>query len=149
MSSGMFYIIVILALIVSILIIRAIYRHYLEVKFNNDIQVVDNLVYYKKTLMSDGFRYILPGYKVYFEFNKGKLSQLEVRLKDKACLWIVRRSFDSNIFNTYCQNNEGSGISCNLLSSLYGISTSLGYWLQWLAKRVPNLSLETRNFVQP
>lgn len=141
----------ILAIVVISYVVFCLVRYavskYKNYCFNAKIKNIGDIIYYDNIPMCLGFNYQLSGAKIYFEFQKGKLSHIDLRTRDKASMWFVRQREDSSRFTAYCYAKDGEGMNWDTFYTLYGFPTTVTAWIEWLNKSIPNLKLPSEQFV--
>jgi hypothetical protein len=111
----MFYIIVILAVIVTVIVMRFVYNKTKSLLFINSFQLVDGVLY-KDKLPYDGAVRIneVGGARAYFDFNGGNLSRISLYMKDGASVnWRVGDKYLN------CYDREGKSLSQGGFEALY------------------------------
>ena len=111
----MFYIIIILAIIVTVFVLTFIYNKTKSLIFINSFEVVDGILYKDKLPYNETVRISeAGGARAYFDFHEGKLNRLSLYMKDGAAVnWRVGDKYLN------CYNREGASISQGSFEALY------------------------------
>lgn len=111
----MFYIIIALAIIVTIIVLRFIYNKTKSLMFINNFQLVDGTLYENKVPYNGIIRINeASGVRAYFDFNHGNLSRTSLYMKDGAVVnWRVGDKYLT------CYDREGKSLSQGSFEALY------------------------------
>lgn len=111
----MFYILIPLAIAITIVVLVFIYNKTKSLIFINSFELVDGVLY-KDKLPYDGAVRIneVGGVRAYFDFNEGNLSRISLYMKDGATVnWRVGDKYLT------CYNREGKSLSQGRFEALY------------------------------
>ena len=122
----MFYIIVILAVISTVIVMRFVYNKTKSLLFINSFEVVDGVLYKDKLPYNETVRISeAGGARAYFDFHEGKLNRLSLYMKDGAAVnWRVGDKYLT------CYNREGASISQGSFEALYSRFVDVGSILE-------------------
>lgn len=111
----MFYIIVILAVIVTVIVMRFVYNKTKSLQFINSFQLIDGVLYKDKLPYNETVRISeIGGVRAYFDFDKGDLYRISLYMKDGAnASWRVGDKYIT------CYDREGKSLSQGRFEALY------------------------------
>ena len=111
----MFYIIIILAIIATVVVMRFIYIKTKSLMFINSFELVDGVLYKDKLPYNETVRISeAGGARAYFDFHEGNLNRISLYMKDGAAVnWRVGDKYLN------CYNREGASISQGSFEALY------------------------------
>lgn len=111
----MFYLMIILAVIFTVLVLHFIYNKTKSIKFISSFELVDNILYKDKIPYADTIRVNeIGGIRAYFDFVEGKLHCISLYMKDGANVyWRVGNKY------TVCYDREGHSVSQGRFETLY------------------------------
>lgn len=119
---NMFYIIIILAAIATVLVLRFIYNKTKSLMFINSFELVDGTLYEDKIPYNGTIRISeVSGVKAYFDFNHGNLSRVSLYMKDGAnANWRIGNKYIT------CYDREGKSLSQGSFEALYSRFVDVG-----------------------
>lgn len=111
----MFYIIIILAAIATVVVLRFIYNKTKSLMFINSFELVNDTLYEDKIPYNGTIRISeKSGVRAYFDFNHGNLNRVSLYMKDGAAVnWRVGDKY------TTCYDREGKSLSQGSFEALY------------------------------
>ncbi len=114
----MLYIIVtILAVVITIVVLRFIYKKTKSIKLINSLQLLDGILYKDKLPFEGTIRLKEPkGIQIYFDFSGGNLNRISLYMPDNA--GVYWRTGDKYVT---CYDREGNSLQQERFESLYSI----------------------------
>lgn len=111
----MYYFLVLLAVIVTVIVLRFIYNKTKSLQFINSFELVDNTLYKDKIPYGETVRVDeIGGVRAYFDFAEGKLDRVSLYMRDGAnAHWRVINKYIT------CYDREGKLISQSRFEALY------------------------------
>lgn len=111
----MLYILILLAVIITVLLLDFIYKKTKSIRFINSFQLVDDVLYKDKLPYSDTIRVSeIGGVRAYFDFDEGCLTRVSLHMGDGAHVeWRVGNKYLT------CYDKEGNSISQGRFEALY------------------------------
>ena len=122
----MFYILIPLAIAITIVVLVFIYNKTKSLIFINSFEVVDGVLYKDKLPYNETVRISeAGGARAYFDFHEGRLNRLSLYMKDGAAVnWHVGDKYLT------CYNREGASISQGSFEALYSRFVDVGSILE-------------------
>lgn len=122
----MFYIMIILAVIFTVIVLRFIYNKTKSLCFINSFELVDNTLYKDKIPYGETVRIDeIGGVRAYFDFAEGKLDRVSLYMGDGAnAHWRVINKYIT------CYDREGKLISQSRFEALYSRFVDAGSMLE-------------------
>lgn len=122
----MFYIIIILTAILTVVVLRFIYNKTKSIKFINSFELVDGVLYKDKLPYSETIRINeAGGVRAYFDFGQGDLNRISLYMKDGATAnWRAGNKYIT------CYNREGKSLSQGQFEALYSRFVDIGSLLE-------------------